>query len=251
MARKKKHEEHENLERWLVSYADFITLLFAFFTVMYALSQTDKLRYQEAIMSIQRAFLSGGGVFPLKGFPMTPFDKPPDKGSQVPPRSTEVGKYSKTNTNALKRKLQSLYQQTTGMVGGADIDVVAVPEGYKIRFSEGILFSVGASKIKRDNIAFLYEVGNRLKEQGFPIQVEGHTDDSVNNEMSNWQLSLDRATNVVRFLVEATEFPKDKVSLAGYGATQPLAKGTTPQAQAQNRRVEIVILTNKQSATQY
>ncbi len=82
MARRKKHAaEHENLERWLVSYADFITLLFAFFTVLYAISQQDKAKYQKAVDNIQRSFLSAGGIFPLKGSPFTPFERPPGKGS--------------------------------------------------------------------------------------------------------------------------------------------------------------------------
>src|ERR1041385_3985800 len=94
--RKKKHDdEHVNLERWLVSYADFITLLFAFFTVMYALSLTDKAKYKAAVKNIQRSFLSGGGVFPLRGSPFSAFEKPPDRGSAVPPEASELGKYSK------------------------------------------------------------------------------------------------------------------------------------------------------------
>jgi flagellar motor protein MotB len=98
--RKKHHEEHENLERWLVSYADFITLLFAFFTVLYAISQKDKKTYQKTVENIQRAFLSAGGIFPLKGSPFTPFEKPQDTGSVVPPSPTEPGNQSKNETGA-------------------------------------------------------------------------------------------------------------------------------------------------------
>src|SRR3989338_3739777 len=101
MAKKKHHEEHENLERWLVSYADFITLLFAFFTILYALSQTDKAKYKEAVESIQRAFQSSGGVFPLKGTPFSPYEKTENKGTQTP--SLDPGKMSKSEQAAMEK----------------------------------------------------------------------------------------------------------------------------------------------------
>src|ERR1700680_3675781 len=101
MARKKAHAEHENLERWLVSYADFITLLFAFFTVLYALSQTDKAKYKDAIENIQRAFLNPGGVFPLKGTPFVPYEQAPDKGSPQPPNPKNQGQFAATQREAL------------------------------------------------------------------------------------------------------------------------------------------------------
>src|SRR3954462_7775106 len=99
---KKPPEEHENLERWLISYAVFITLLFAFFTVLYALSQTDKAKYQKAVENIQRSFLSAGGIFPLKGTPFQPFEKPPNRGSQVPPNPQDTGGHSKNNEGAAR-----------------------------------------------------------------------------------------------------------------------------------------------------
>ena len=107
MGRKKKHgEEHENLERWLVSYADFITLLFAFFTVMYALSLQDKSKYKTAVENIQRSFLNGGGILPLRGSPFTPFEKAPDQGSQTPPDVTEDGKFSRGQQRESRSGLQ-------------------------------------------------------------------------------------------------------------------------------------------------
>ncbi len=141
MLKRRHQEEHENHERWLVSYADFITLLFAFFTMLYGLSQTDKLQVSEAILSIQRAFLSGGGIFPLKGYPVTPFDSPPGKGSQVPPSHEEIGSYPKTdngkNLDRLAASIQGLLDKGGGLgLSKSDVQVLPSKEGFKIRLGE-------------------------------------------------------------------------------------------------------------------
>ena len=123
MGKKKHHEEHENLERWLVSYADFITLLFAFFVILYALGQSDKAKYKEAVESIQRAFQSAGGVFPLRGSPFTPFNKGADKGSIVPPSSRDSGKYSVADAalmDRVRQQVQGMFEKSTGLAADSD-----------------------------------------------------------------------------------------------------------------------------------
>src|SRR6188508_1403296 len=95
MAKREHHEEHENHERWLVSYADFITLLFAFFTVLYALSQQDKTKYKDAVENIQRAFTQSGGVFSVRRVPFSPFEKTPDKGNVFSASPDDTGNQSK------------------------------------------------------------------------------------------------------------------------------------------------------------
>jgi chemotaxis protein MotB len=248
MRRKKKQDEPENLERWLVSYADFITLLFAFFTVMYALSLTDKAKYKTAVENIQRAFLTGAGVFPLHGSPMVPFDKPPDRGSQVPPSPSERGDSSKAEQETLKliaEQVRGLFRMTSGVgLSATDVEAVKSEEGYKIRLGEAVLFRPGSDKIRRESIPFLFELARRLHRLGLPIQVEGHSDITpAATHQTNWQLSMDRAYNVVQFFVGAVDFPPNKISLTGYGDTQPIASNETPEGRAKNRRVEISIIT--------
>ncbi len=248
MAKKKHAEEHENLERWLVSYADFITLLFAFFTVLYALSMTDKAKYKNAVENIQRAFLSAGGIFPMKGSPFVPFDRPADRGSGIPPDPSESGQFSKSQQEALARvaeEIRGLFKSTTGLgLKAGDVQVTRSEQGYKIRLGESLLFKPGSDLIRKDHIPFLFEVGKRLKQLGFNIQVEGHSDRApAVTEHANWELSLSRSYNVVRFIVAAAEFPEDKISIVGYGDTQPIAPNDTPEGRAKNRRVEISIIT--------
>lgn len=247
MAKKKHREEHENLERWLVSYADFITLLFAFFTVLYALSMTDKSKYQKALESIQRSFQAAGGIFALKGVPFNPFPKNPAPSTQNP--TGPSGSVADPTSNAAKldsvrEKIQGIFQKTTGLnLETKDLEVIKSDQGYKIRLGEIALFKQGSDKIKREAIPFLYEVGQRVAKLGANIQIEGHTDvepDSGFN--SNWELSLSRAYHIAQFLVEGTDFPKDKISLAGLGDTNPVADNKTQDGRAKNRRIEISVI---------
>ena len=250
MARKKVHEEEEKLERWLVSYADFITLLFAFFTVMYALSQADKSKYKQAAEAIQRAFLSSGGIFPLKGSPFTPFEKPPDQGSPTPPSPADMGKFAKADDQAiskLREDIQGLFEKTTGLsLRKGDIDVYKTETGFKIRLQEDVLFKPETDKIRRKNIPFLYEIGKRLARTGLPVQVEGHSDATEGRNNDPWPLSMGRSYNIVRFLIEASSFPKSSISVGGYGDSRPLASNSTPEGRQRNRRVEISVITNNQ-----
>ncbi len=253
MARKQDPEEHENLERWLISYADFITLLFAFFTVLYALSQTDKTRYQKALENIQRAFLSAGGVFPLRGSPFVPFEKPVDRGSAVPPSPAEQGYYSKAEKDSmdqLREQLEGLYERTTGMgLQKRDMEIVKSEEGYKIRLGEYVLFSAGSDKLKRQALPFLYEVGKRLSKIEGHVQVEGYTDNGTpRGHASNWHLSASRAVNIMQFLVEGVAFPRHRLSIAAYGEERSVASNATPEGRARNRRVEISIITKETEA---
>ena len=245
--KKKHHEEHENLERWLVSYADFITLLFAFFTVLYAISQADKAKYQKAVENIQRSFNSAGGIFPLKGTPFVPFEKPPGLGSEAPPAPNESGPFSKgeTTVERLQVQLRGLFEKTTGLgLPPAAIEVLKSEQGYRVRLGEVLLFKPGSNKLKRDYVPFLFELGKRLDRLGVTIQVEGHTDiDPSSPRQGNWDLSISRALNIVQFFVEGVSFPQDRISLAGYGDTHPVADNNTPEGRAKNRRVEISIIT--------
>lgn len=253
MAKKKHHEEHENLERWLVSYADFITLLFAFFTVMYALSTTDKEKYKSAVESIQKAFTTSGSIFPLKGSPFTPFDKPADQGSQTPPSLNDSGQLSK-NEQALRQRMaeqiKGIFEKATGVNSPeSEVEVLKTSLGFKIRLGEAMLFSPRSDKLKRAQAPFLFELGKRLADLELPIQVEGHSDSQefVNSsekaDQAAWELSNKRAFNIVRFLIEGARFPKDKISMGVYGNTQPIAEEDTPEAHAKNRRVEISVST--------
>jgi len=244
MGFKKKHEEHENLERWLVSYADFVTLLFAFFTTMYALSLTDRAKYQNVIEAIQRAFLSAGGIFALKGAALSPFDRPQDKGSLVP-SPTNPGKYTPSSAaeafDRIAQNLRNQFEKNTQLnFEPGDLEILETEDGFKIRLGEKILFNPGSDKLRREYLSLLVELAKRLTQMGATIQVEGHADSSKADK-NRWALSMSRAYHVVRFFVEGVGISPEKISAAGYGDTRPIADNDTPKGRARNRRVEIAV----------
>lgn len=253
MAKKKHHEEHENLERWLVSYADFITLLFAFFTILYALGQTDKDKYKNAVESIQRSFTTAGKIFPLQGNPLSPFEKPADLGSKVPPSPQDAGKFSKDEKEMLENiasQVRGIFERATGVSSTKDdVEVLKTPLGFKIRLGEAMLFAPRSAKLKREQVPFLIELGKRLTALNLPIQVEGHSDNGEltkkesGNDKEAWDLSTQRSYNIVRFLMDGTGFPKSKISMGVFGNSQPLALEDSPEAHSKNRRVEISVAT--------
>jgi chemotaxis protein MotB len=255
MARKKHHEEHENLERWLVSYADFITLLFAFFTVLYALSQSDKAKYKDAAENIQRAFLSSGGIFSLKGVPFSPFETTP--GTASPASAEDVGQHTKFEQeepmDRIAQQLRGLFKQSTGLaLSPGSIEVVRSEHGYRIRLGEYLLFKAGSDKIKAANLPFMAAIAKRLKKTGHSVQVEGHSDNAPSTTpQANWQLSLNRAFNVVQFMVAAVDFPADKLSLSGFGDTHPVSDNNTLQGRQRNRRVELVVSVDDEKQESY
>jgi chemotaxis protein MotB len=250
MAKKKHHEEHENLERWLVSYADFITLLFAFFTVLYALSATDKEKYKSAVESIQKSFTHSGSIFPQKGAPFSPFDKPADLGSKSLTNESQVSKDQEALIRRMAEQIRGVFERATGVSAAEDdVEVLKTPIGFKIRLGEAMLFAPRSAKLKRNQVPFLLELGKRLGALDLPIQVEGHSDSGelLNrgnlNEKEAWDLSSQRSYNIVRFLIDGTLFPRSKISMGVFGNTLPIAEENTPEARAKNRRVEISVAT--------
>lgn len=256
MAKKQHHEEHENLERWLVSYADFITLLFATFTALYALGQSDKSKVQKALESIQKALSTRGGFFPQKGTPFNPFQKEQEKASEVAPKPVESGPNTQAQEEVLSKmanQLRDIFERSTGLAPDPkDIEVLKTANGFKIRMGEAMLFKAGSDKLKREQLPFLFEMGKRLAKLDLPIQIEGHSDkfeglDRADSNSKAWQLSVNRSYNILKFLVEGSEFPKHNISMAGFGDVQPIASNESPEGRRKNRRVEIAVITPDQN----
>lgn len=247
MGKKKHHEEHENLERWLVSYADFITLLFAFFTVLYATSQQDSVKYKNAADEIRKSFLSAGGVFSLKGYPFSPFEMTPDKGAPAPPGPTDQGPFVKSEdgefADGVQEQLRGIFQQATGLnLEKGAVEMIQTENGFRVRLGEYVLFNPGSSRIKAENLRFLYAVAKRLKKYDANLIIEGHSDSTASvSKSANWQLSIDRAMNVVQFMVQGVAYPPDRLAISGFGDTRPVASNDTPQGRSRNRRVELVV----------
>ena len=244
MAKRKKHEDHENLERWLVSYADFMTLLFATFVVLYALSQVDASDFAKLEDALKRAFQSN--MF--------------DGQESILESSSSIfdGASGATSPIMLEylspRYEQDSYEEIEKSINDMNLDGVEAQidsRGLVIKLSDNALtFKSGSAEITPDSLVPLGEVAKLIKEKFaiHIIRVEGHTDsDPVSNSIypSNWELSSARASSVVRHLINNYKFSPSIFIAAGYADTVPVVKGNSQGDKQKNRRVEIVVLKNK------
>ncbi len=251
MARKKKPEEHENLERWLVSYADFMTLLFATFVVLYALSQINVNEFKKIEESIRKAFsvqsiLDGGSGVITSGKTMIDAQA---ADSVIDSLMMEFisQKYEQESYEQIKKEVDNLNK--SGELSGvtAKID----ERGLVIVVSDkDLLFKSGSAELTDEAKKILEKVGKLIVEKFAMhiIKVEGHTDNmpiSGGRYPSNWELSSARASAIVRFLIDRFKILPNLMAAVGYAETRPAEKGTDASALAKNRRVEIVVQRNQ------
>jgi chemotaxis protein MotB len=238
MRRRKGEDEHENLERWLITYADLITLLLAFFIMMYTFSKQDAQKYEEVSGSLKTIFSGGSGV--LKA------------GTG---RSSTTNPMSTSGSNSeVKRQLENEVQAMAGpSEKDPSITISKDERGIVIRIMDRAIFDEGKAELKESARETLKNIVPIMKNSNRSIRVEGHTDDvpiNTSEFKSNWELSARRATEVVRHLVERYSFPPQRISASGYAEYQPITKNDTPQHRALNRRIEVILLESSNPGTQ-
>ncbi len=248
MAKKKEHEKEPNHERWLVSYADFITLLFAVFVTLYAMSQTDKKKAEEVLASMRESFgystTSAGAkptVIDTGSMSVIPSMH---KMTQAPKRGKSRG--SEQDFRATKASIEA-YLMKVGAQNKVSVSVTQ--RGLVVSLKEAGFFDSGSATLKPGSYALLNDVMASLASYSNGVRVEGHTDNvpiSSAAYPSNWELSTARATNVLRYLVKQEDFDPANISAAGYGEYRPVADNSDADGRAKNRRVDIVLL-NEQS----
>lgn len=247
---KKKHPEHVNLERWLVSYADFITLLFAFFVVMYAMANQDKAKVKQIVEAIEKAFNGpatmidiGSGtavnVLSNSGQPRgAVLDTPAGRNNSVVQDTPELSAIAERVEQSIAYQLQ-----TTDL---KDVyKIIYDDRGLVIRFSANKLFRPGEVGVDKPYLPLIYKVAEVLAGGNRVIRVEGHTDNTPPPQggkfETNWELSTARASWIVRYMKAKTGMPTARLSAAGFADGQPLADNKTEEGRAINRRVEIVV----------
>lgn len=253
MARKKVPEEHENHERWLISYADFITLLFAFFVVMFASSQTDKGKAQRVSDSVKKA-LEGdkasamiaailGGAADDKGKGNVMMKGP--GGVQKPAPTTAEEKMVE-----LVPSLAVLSKALKAEIDAGRIQVNLEPRGLVVSFQQATLFPSGEDVISESASESLEKVAAAMAKIPNPARLEGHTDSRLirnSRFRSNWELSAARSIALLEVLSTRFHAPRGRISIAGYAENAPLASNDTEEGRARNRRVDIVILSEQGS----
>jgi chemotaxis protein MotB len=239
--RKRKHEEeHENHERWLVSYADFITLLFAFFVVMYSVSRVDNQRLSKAAVSIKWALHMGGtggsGEMPIFEGPSS--DSPVDMGGSGPVAPPQI--QPEVVRRKLEKKLRPLLLERTVPIA---VHVMLEGQLITIRLTAAEFFDPAQAALRPDILPILDAIADELVPLERPLRVEGHTDDTpvlAGRFHDNWDLSAARAASVASYLEQAHHARPELLMAVGYAASRPIAPGKSPEARETNRRVELV-----------
>lgn len=258
MSRKKRHEEHANHERWLVSYADFITLLFAFFVVLYSSSQVDKRKVGQLSLAIQVAFQQMG-VFetsntklPLSTSAPMPFQDVQAIENVV--RSQDLQRFVQPSQGALSNSvlpgdivdIQSQIEKALAPeIQRHVVELTSRREGLVISLREIGFFESGSAIIRSSSLDAIDRLAGILKNRDEMLRIEGHTDNvPIHNAQfqSNWELSTSRATELIEMFVTRYNFSPARLAAAGYAEYHPVDSNSTPEGRAHNRRVDIVVL---------
>lgn len=259
MSRRKRIRSRSNHERWLVSYADFITLLFAFFVLLYSSSQVDKKKVGKLALAIQVAFQEMG-VFDTSStrVPVN-FDNPMPfntvQSVESVQRDGNLAQIAAHDTDALGSggtengdlsALQHELESTLALeISRQEISMRREPDGLVISLREVGFFESGSGQMKQESQAAFDRIAELLRKRNCRLRIEGHTDNvpiHTTQFPSNWELSTSRATEIVRLLIVRDGFDASHLSAAGYAEYHPVATNSTLQGRSMNRRVDIVIL---------
>lgn len=231
--------DHENHERWLISYADFITLLFAFFVVMYAVSAVNEGKYRILANTLGNAFGKSSDDAPVPQLP----------ASTLPP---EVKQRTLKQQQALEEKTHmtdvadKLLKAMGPLVKEGKVRVTQSRRGISIEINANVLFAPGQAVLEPGSLDALLAVAGQLKDEPFNMEITGHTDNvPIRGAVypSNWELSAVRASSVARLLADSGIAP-ERLYAIGREASQPIAPNDTPENRARNRRVELMILSS-------
>ncbi len=247
MARKKKAPEHENAERWLVSYADFITLLFAFFVVMFASSQTDKAKAKQVSESVTSALEQGsvraavheilGGTVDEKGKGNAQMKGPGGSEPKNVPQEQVVAE--------LLPSLHYLSAALQQEIKDGKIEVRLEPRGLVVSLRQATFFPSGGDALDPGTFDSLAKIATTIQKLPNPVRLEGHTDSQPIHTArfrSNWELSAARSIAMLDVLSTRYEIPPERMAIAGYADTAPVDSNETQAGRAHNRRVDVVIL---------
>lgn len=249
MARK-KHEEHANHERWLVSYADFITLLFAFFVVMFASSQTDRSKAQAVSESVKAALEAGGAAHAVREILGGTLD---DKGKGSAQMKGPGGAVKAQTEEAIQLlpSMTYLTKELDEEIKQGKLELHMEARGLVLSLREATFFPSGEDTVDSRTYPTLEKIAKMLRDVPNPIRLEGHTDSRPIHTArfrNNWVLSAARAVAMLETLTEHYEIPAHRFAVSGYADTVPIAPNDTPDGMARNRRVDVVIL-NKEVKT--
>ena len=236
MARKKVQRDEPSGDEWLATYSDCVTLLMTFFVLLYAMSSTDEAKMR-ALSQAFRSVMAGEGGDSILEYNLYNGDVP------------LIGGETPTDTVDGENIEESMYYQVSKFVKEheleAAVEIIETEQGVAIQVRESILFETSKSTLREDSKEVLASIAELLSSIDNTIVVEGHTDNrpiSTAEFPSNWELSVDRAVNVVKYFVENTGIDPKRLSATGYGEHHPVVPNDTEENMAKNRRVNILII---------
>ncbi|MBN3523833.1 OmpA/MotB family protein [Paenibacillus apiarius] len=254
----------ESHERWLITYADLITLLMIFFVIMYAMSQVDADKYESLSETLQLSFRNADSALPkgagildggfLKTGETGALDTAQDGGSGDMKEEHAVAIGTITNKDLAFRKQEEELKSFMNVIQqyvddnklGDQIEVSDIPKGIAIRMSDKLLFDLSRADLKQKAMPTMDKLASLFPQLNTTISIEGHTDNLAfapgGRYKDNWELSAARALSVLRFLVDEKKLDPEQFQIAGYGETRPVVDNKTEEHRQQNRRVEIIVL---------
>jgi chemotaxis protein MotB len=248
MRRRKGSEDSGHPERWMVSYADFMTLLFALFVVLFASAYHDKMAIQRVSSAVKNGFqemgsFTGGsrvqgGRSSNDANPESILIPKENGGSKITSASERAG----IDVTELQRKLTAALGKE---IAGQEIELRMTPEGFVISLHELGFFNSGEAGLLPGAAGKIKKIAGILMQYGLDMRVEGHSDNVPihNNRFgSNWDLSTARAMAVAMMLIDEDGFDPQRMSIAGYAEYHPVASNSTPEGRRSNRRVDLVVV---------
>jgi chemotaxis protein MotB len=252
MPRKRLRQESPNHDRWLVSYADFITLLFAFFVVMFASSQTDRARAQQVSDSVKKALDKGGVKSVVREIlGGTVSDRGKGNAMLVGPGGTEKMKPKPKDPVEVSELLPSMHYLTNELqheIDDGKVELRLEPRGLVVSLRQATFFPSGADMVDPKTYDTLDKIAEILRGLPNQVRLEGHTDSVPIHSArfrSNWELSAARSIALLELMTTRFKLPLQRFAIGGYGDTSPVDTNDTEAGRAHNRRVDVVILNQK------
>lgn len=258
--RQRKQAEGDQRDRWMITYADLITLLLIFFVVMYAMSRLDTEKYKLVTQSLQATFQSGDSILEmgsgLTGTADTEKHKnpPPQTAAKQKDENKDADSEPLTERELAFRAQEEELANFMGLIQQyvkdnqleEDIFIADEPQGIAITLSDRFLFDVGKAELKPGAAPVLGKLASLFGDLNTTVSIEGHTDNvpigRYSSYKDNWELSGARAMSVLRFFLDNSKLDPEGFQYAGYADTRPAADNATAEGKQKNRRVEITVL---------
>lgn len=267
MARRgKKHEEHVNHERWLITYADLITLLLVFFIIMYAMSKVDvqkysvlaqalNMQFQKADSVLDKGFGVSGQMTPKQGDAQTPKNQNQSQDDQK--EEKDKTKPEENEKEKREKELQDLLKQVQAYIKDqnleAQVSASDTERGVAITLNDLFLFDLGKADLKTASFPILQKLASLIPTLNSKVSIEGHTDNlplaTGSPFKDNWGLSFARSLSVLRYFSDTAKLDNNKFIATAYADTMPKVANTSDENRSKNRRVEIIVLRDGLSPT--